>query len=187
MTQVNRQRRSLWLLMLLLSLSALARPAFAKEVLKGVDPSENRVYIRTDGMACYFCAYGLERFFKKTGRIATWNMDMKAGIVEAVFVQGKPLVPSATLTQFVHDSGFTPRWIDAELVGSLEVTSDRAAFMRIRESDERIPLDWTDALRRYLGDDGQAAGVVRVRGRAQDDDDSPMRLAPEWIRGETAS
>ena len=187
MTQVNRQRRSLWLLMLLLSLSALAQPAFAKEVLKGVDPSENRVYIRTDGMACYFCAYGLERFFKKTGRIATWDMDMKAGIVEAVFVQGKPLVPSETLTRFVHNAGFTPRWIDAELVGSLEVTSDGATFLRIRETGERIPLEDTDALRGYLDDERQAAGVVRVRGRAQEDEDSPMRLAPEWIRGETAS
>ena len=189
MIRLNQRRRRLrlsWPLVLLLCLGVLAQPAFAKEILKGVEASENRVFIRTDGLACYFCAYGLERFFKKTGRIAAFDMDMKAGFVEAVFVQGKPLVPSETLTRFVHDAGFTPRWIDAELVGSLEVTSDGAAFIRIRETGERIPLEGTDTLRGYLGDERQAGDVIRVRGRAQEDEDSPMRLAPEWIRGETA-
>ena len=86
-----------------------AEPAAAKEIIASATPSENRAYIRTDGLACYFCAYGLERFFKKTGRIASFDMHMKEGIVEVAMIEGKPLVSARDLSSYVHDSGFTPR------------------------------------------------------------------------------
>ncbi|MCH7667245.1 MAG: hypothetical protein IH936_15110 [Acidobacteria bacterium] len=195
LTRPKRGPQLLWLLVLLPYLSGSAPPALAKEILEGVESSENRVYIRTDGLACYFCAYGLERFFKKTGRIAAFDLDMQEGIVEVVFVQDKPLIASKTLSRFVHDAGFAPRWIDAELVGRLEITSTGDTVLRVRETGERVLLEDNDTLRGYRSNERpkerknerQEPAVVRVRGRAQDDENSAMRLAPEWIRREAPS
>ena len=83
--------------------------AAAKTIVEGAEPSQNKVYIRTDGLACYFCAYGLERFFKNTGRIAAFDIHMKEGIVELTPLRGEPLVDARQLRQYVHDAGFTPR------------------------------------------------------------------------------
>ena len=189
MTRLNRQQRRFrlsWPLVLVLSLSVLAQPVLAKQILKGVEASENRVFIRTDGLACYFCAYGLERFFKKTGRIAAFDMNMKEGIVTAVFVRGEPLVPPETLSRFVHDAGFAPRWIDAELVGPLEIDADGSAVLRVRETDERIPLESTAPLSEFL--EGEWAGAdVRVLGRTREDEGSHWRLAPTSISKEGSS
>ncbi len=113
--------------------------------------------------------------------------EAPGGIVEAIFVQGEPVIAPETLTRFVHDAGFAPRWIDAELVGSLEVTSAGEASMRIRETDERVRLEDNDTLRGFLADEGQVPTVVRIRGRVEDDEASVMRLAPEWIREEASS
>ena len=179
-------RRSLGALVLV-GLALAGQPAPAKEILKGVEPSENRVFIRTDGLACYFCAYGLERFFKKTGRIAAFDMHMQEGLVEAVFVRGEPLVPATTLTQFVHDAGFSPRWIDADLIGNLMVADGNTPVLKLRETGELIPLDDNSVLREYLSTATQGAEVVRVRGRAREDEDAPMRLAPESIREAASS
>jgi len=173
--------------LVIVGLALAGQPAPAKEILKGVEPSENRVFIRTDGLACYFCAYGLERFFKKTGRIAAFDMHMQEGLVEAVFVRGEPLVPAKTLTRFVYDAGFSPRWIDAELVGDLQVAAGDSVVLRLRETGELIPLDDTSVLQEYLSTAAQGTEAVRVRGRASEDEDAPMRLAPESIRGVAAS
>ena len=111
--------------------------AHAKEIVRGVSPSENTIYIRSDGLACYFCAYGLERFFKKTGRIAAFDIDMKAGIVEVTPIEAKPLIGVGDLKRYVYDSGFTPRWVKMNLVGQL-VQGDSGLLFEIRETKERV-------------------------------------------------
>ena len=120
--------------------------AQAKEIVKDAVASENRVFIRTDGLACYFCAYGLERFFKKTGRIAAFDMNMEEGIVEVTLIAGKPLVSAVDLKRYVHDAGFSPRWIKVDLVGRF-VRDGNRLFLEVAETEERLPLSDSELVR----------------------------------------
>lgn len=43
---------------------------------------------------------------------------------------GGALIAPETLTRFVYDAGFEPRWIEAVLVGNLEEKSAGDSFIR---------------------------------------------------------
>ena len=151
-------------------------PASAKVIVKGAIPSENKVFIRTDGLACYFCAYGLERFFKKTGRIAAFDMNMEEGIVEVTLIEGKPLVSTADLKRYVHDAGFSPRWINVELVGHFVPEGSRV-FFEVADTEERVPVSKSE----LLGDLPQTAfeNPMRIEARAVEHESLPFELELE--------
>lgn len=127
------------LLLLLAMLVLTIGDAAAKTIVSDAELSQNKVFIRTDGLACYFCAYGLERTFKKTGRIAAFDMHMKEGIVEITPLRGEPLVDAGQLRQYVHDAGFTPRWIRVELTGRFVRSGERLVF-EVAETGERLAV-----------------------------------------------
>lgn len=118
-----------------------AVPATGKEIVKDAEAvkSENRAFIRADGLACYFCAYGLERFFKKSGKVAAYDMDMEKGVVEINFIKGKPLLTEKEIHQIVYDAGYTPRETSYELVGKIVKSGDDYTF-RLRDTGQEFPL-----------------------------------------------
>lgn len=126
-------------LVLLVTMFLPLDDASAKLIVDGGDVSRNKVYIRTDGLACYFCAYGLERAFKKTGRIAAFDMHMEEGVVEITPLRGEPLVDARQLRQYVHDAGFTPRWIRVELTGRFVHIDGKLGF-EVAETEQRLPV-----------------------------------------------
>ena len=161
----------------LLYISTVGIPtAQAKEIVKDAVASENKVFIRTDGLACYFCAYGLERFFKKTGRIAAFDMNMEEGIVEVTLIEGQPLVSAADLNRYVHDAGFSPRWIKVDLVGRFVREGDRL-FLDVADTKERVPVSESELARNLP----QAAfdNRMRIEARAVEDESAPFALELE--------
>lgn len=158
---------------LVLVLLLIGSSASAKEITKGATPSQNKIHIRTDGLACYFCAYGLERFFKKTERIASFDMNMKEGIVEVGLIQGKPLVSARDFNQYVHDAGFTPRWIRAELVGRFAREGDALVFL-VAETAEKLPLEDGVSVRELPAEAFKI--TVRLTARVLEHDKAPFAL-----------
>ncbi|MEW6682536.1 MAG: hypothetical protein AB1451_06385 [Nitrospirota bacterium] len=156
----------------------IAAAADAKVISPSDEQGENRISIRADGLACYFCAYGMERFFKQSGRIAWYDMKMAEGIVEVGFIKGKPILDVRTLKQYVHDAGFSPREIKAKLVGRLTPTDEGYRF-RVTETDQTFPVETNAVVRaaRELVDQ-----EVTVIARVQEVQDAPLKLVPEAIR-----
>ena len=152
--------------------------AGAKVISPSAEKGENKVYIRADGLACYFCAYGMERFFKKSGRIAWYDMDMKEGIVEVGFIKGKPILPIETLNRYVHDAGFSPREIKTEFVGRLIQAPDGSYRFEVTETAQSFPVETNRVVK-------DAHGLIEKEviliARAKEDPDAPMRLVPEVI------
>lgn len=139
-----------------------ASGAPAKEIVKDAESvkSENRAFIRADGLACYFCAYGLERFFKKSGKVAAYDMDMEKGIVEINFIKGKPLLTEKEIHQIVYDAGYTPRETTYELVGKI-VKSGGGYTFRLRDTGQEFPFK-PDG--KFDGSAKKAAGkTVRIK------------------------
>ena len=150
--------------------------ADAKVISPSAEKGENKVYIRADGLACYFCAYGMERFFKKSGRIAWYDMDMKEGIVEVGFIKGKPILPIKTLNEYVYDAGFSPREIKAEFVGKLIEVPDGSYRFEVTETTQSFPVETNKVVKEARGLIDQE---VTLLARAKEDPDAPMRLVPE--------
>lgn len=63
---------------------------------------------RVDGLACAYCAYGIEKAFLRSDGVEHVDIDFERGLV---IVRTRPEVrfDEARLRQIVHDAGFTLR------------------------------------------------------------------------------
>ncbi|MFQ6094106.1 MAG: hypothetical protein ACE5OR_15790 [bacterium] len=150
----------------------------AKVISPSAEKGENKVYIRADGLACYFCAYGMERFFKKSGRIAWYDMNMKEGVVEVGFIKGKPILDLTTINQYVYDAGFSPREVRAEFVGRLTEGPDGSYRFEVTETAQSFPVEANAVVMELRETINQEMTLI---ARAKEDSTAPMRLVPEKI------
>lgn len=64
--------------------------------------------IRVDGLACPFCAYGIEKKLKKIDGTSNINVDLDKGVVSVDTKEGLELTEER-LKKLFNDSGFTYR------------------------------------------------------------------------------
>jgi len=64
--------------------------------------------MRVDGLACPFCAYGVEKKLKEIEGVSDIKVDLDKGIVSVNVAEGKSLTEEQMKTLF-NDSGFTYR------------------------------------------------------------------------------
>ncbi len=87
------------------SLLVIANLALFSTVIQ----ADNFTYeIRADGLACPYCAYGIEKKFKKLEGFESIDIDLKKGLV-IVSGDEKMVLTEAMLTKLFNDSGFTYR------------------------------------------------------------------------------
>lgn len=72
--------------------------------------AEDAYRIRVDGLACPFCAYGIEKKLERLPGVTGIEMDMENGVVTVHLAPGAAL-GEAALRKAVRDAGFTPREI----------------------------------------------------------------------------
>ena len=156
----------------------------AKVITPSAEKGENKVYIRADGLACYYCAYGLERFFRQSGRIAWYDMNMKEGIVEVGFIKGKPILGVETLNQYVYDAGFTARQIKGEFVGRVIQAPDGSYRFEVTETDQTFPVEANAVMKESHQGLGQEVILIAL---AKEDANALMRLVPEQIQPKEAA
>ena len=64
--------------------------------------------MRVDGLACPFCAYGIEKHLKKIDGVDEIDIDLKNGLVTVNVAEGVTLT-DAQMTKLFTDAGFTFR------------------------------------------------------------------------------
>lgn len=69
-------------------------------------PETDRYLIYVDGLACPFCAYGIEKQLKKIDGVDKLETDVEKGRVVIVMADGHSLARS-DVEQAVDDAGFT--------------------------------------------------------------------------------
>jgi len=62
--------------------------------------------MRVDGLACPFCAYGIEKKFTKTEGVKSVDIDLKNGLVIVKTEDGKTF-SEEKLKEIINDAGFT--------------------------------------------------------------------------------
>jgi len=66
----------------------------------------NQYDLRVDGLACPFCAYGIEKIFIKTEGVNKVDIDLKNGLVIVKTNEGKTFNEDQ-LKKIIDDAGFT--------------------------------------------------------------------------------
>ncbi len=61
---------------------------------------------RVDGLACPFCAYGIEKELKRTDGVENIRIDINAGTVTVTMAEGGTMT-EAQASRIVDDAGFT--------------------------------------------------------------------------------
>jgi copper chaperone len=69
--------------------------------------------MRVDGMACPYCAYGIEKKLKKIEGVEEIDIDLNAGVVRISVAEGVELT-EAQMEKLFKDAGFTFRSMEKE-------------------------------------------------------------------------
>ncbi len=82
---------------------------FAMLVLSGTAPALAAKYkLQVDGLACPFCAYGIEKQFKKTSSVKKISFNINAGVI-TVITKKNSSMSRAQASKIIKKAGFTLR------------------------------------------------------------------------------
>ena len=123
----------------------------------------NKVTVKVDGLACAFCAYGLQKGLERVEGVRDVKVYVDAGRAELQFKKGV----SASLEEIVpavKRAGYTPREIRVEATGWL-VDWNGSPALALEGTDEKLLLNGSDVLKRLrqdLKEQGDSAKVTAV-------------------------
>ncbi len=72
----------------------------------GASAAPTQYELRVDGLACPFCAYGIEKKFIKTEGVKSVDIDLQNGLVIVKTGEGKTFKEDK-LKEIINDAGFT--------------------------------------------------------------------------------
>jgi len=81
---------------------------FGLLLLQNVFAAGTKYEMRVDGLACPFCAYGIEKKLKAIEGTDKINVDLNKGLVTVNIAEGKELTEEQ-MKKLFNDSGFTYR------------------------------------------------------------------------------
>ncbi len=140
--------------------------------------------LRIDGMACPFCAFGIEKKLRDVEGVRDLEVLLDEGVIELGFEADAP-VTVRSLEEAVEKAGFTLRGLRLAARGKLVSTAPsptldagRAGrFLLLEEREGRprpIAAETEDRIRR-----ASANGVVAVRGEIRLHKEGPPALVLE--------
>ncbi|MCH9000763.1 MAG: heavy-metal-associated domain-containing protein [Proteobacteria bacterium] len=68
--------------------------------------AQTQYQLRVDGLACPFCAYGIEKELMRTDGVESLEIDINAGTVTVTMAEGAAMT-EAQASRIVEDAGFT--------------------------------------------------------------------------------
>ncbi len=138
--------------------------AMAEPALAAVDHYE----VQVDGLACPFCAYGLEKKLKKIPGVANVQIELDTG--RASFDVSSGVLLPGPIQDAVRDAGFTPR--DIRVIASGTVQGDGDALRLDVGGDQTLTLHGGEAFANLRKLVNKGHRDVVVKGLIQRVDDT---------------
>lgn len=150
----NRRHGLIWMCTVLFVLT-IATPVFA---------AVDSYVVGVDGMACPFCAYGIEKKLKGLDGVESLEIRIKDAEVDVTVAEGKAVTPKQ-LDEAVKEAGFA--------IGHLSVTGEAT----VEQSGGTTRVIFSDALTLPAPEYDGEPGTFEVRGKlTRPDDDGDWRL-----------
>lgn len=141
---------------------------FASLASSSVWSQVESVEMRVDGLACPFCAYGLEKRIKDVPGVSKIEIRVEDGVLLLEADQDESIALDR-LEPAVKRAGFTARAITATAVGSIATLNDRRV-LQVSGTDTELILEDNATLKELLA---KLQGSKRVRVTGQLEEQSP--------------
>ncbi len=127
--------------------------------LTAVFAQVEKATVEVDGLACPFCAYGLEKRLKDIEGVGEVEINVATGVATLGSKKEKS-IDVETLEAAVSRAGFTPRDVTVTAVGQIS-TADGTLVFHVSGADVQFLVKEDDASRNMTGSEGR----FRVTGR----------------------
>ena len=133
--------------------------------------------VMVDGLACPFCAFGIEKLLKQVDGVGRVEVDLKSGEVALTATVGESIavteIPAA-----VEKAGFTAGAIRLTAVGTLQLDDQERSLFRVGEGGQELLLVGIGALRERLEELASSGARTRIRGELHLQGDDLPGLEP---------
>lgn len=134
--------------------------------------------VAVDGMACPFCAYGVEKRLKKVHGVATVTVDMKTGTANLV-AKPKVSIHYQEVPKAITEAGFTAGAITITVIGTVE-KENNSSFIQF--DGPSLLLDFGNSkMAAQLSDLAGSGKYVVLHGVLARKTDENWSLTPESI------
>lgn len=134
--------------------------------------------VAVDGMACPFCAFGIEKKLKKVAGVSSLVIDMQEGTVSLTAEPGQS-INFSQIPDAVRDAGFTPGTI--KIVANGTITLDAGRQFQLNIDGRNLQLVETKNLGTQLRSAAQNGKPVTMRGILHERKKGAWTLSPESI------
>lgn len=137
--------------------------------------------VTVDGMACPFCAYGVEKKLKKVDGVGSISVDLESGKALLTAAEGTSIdvsgVPGA-----IRKSGFTPGEIQVTATGTVERSASDVFILIPEDLGENFTLiAGSEKLRESLILFAASGDMVKLTGAVEIGPDGGMTITPGTI------
>lgn len=136
---------------------------FSVGLLTPTQAQVEQVEIRVDGLACPFCAYGLEKKLKELDGVGKVTINVDGGMAVLENKERKSIAIEK-LEAVVANAGFTPREITATVLGKVG-PGDGTPVFTVAGTDIKFILKENEELKKLQSKLAGADKPVRVTGR----------------------
>lgn len=120
--------------------------------------------VAVDGMACPFCAFGIEKRLEKVGGVGSIEVSLGAGSA-VLTASNEGSIDVSSIPEAIRKAGFTPGTIEVTAVGTISVEDRERPLLEISGTDQELLLVNLPEEIETKSDVFAAAGVeVRVSG-----------------------
>jgi len=121
-----------------------------------------QVRIKVNGLACPFCAYGLEKKLKKLDGVGEVKISLNKGMA-TLDNKDNQSIEFENLTSVVKDAGFSATEITATVKGVIS-KSDDIYFLSVVDSNKKLILENNEKLQNLLSSLNGVEKAVSVKG-----------------------
>ena len=139
----------------------------ALAVLVAPVPSEARIESATvvvEGMACPFCAFGIEKRLKKVGGVGSIEVNLGAGSA-ALKASDEDSIDVSAIPEAIRKAGFTPGTIEVIAVGTISAEDGESPLLEVSGTDQELVLaNLSDEIERKSAEFAANGVEVRLSG-----------------------
>ncbi len=165
----------------------LATLALALASVAPLAAAVERVEITVEGMACPFCAYGIEKRLRTVDGVGSIDVDIEGGEATIHAAEGASIalgeIPGA-----VRSAGFTPGAMEATVRGRIDLADPNRPLLRVSGSgqereQELLLVNLSEEERARIEELTTSEGdtEVRVRGAVHVHENRPPGIEPVAI------
>lgn len=137
--------------------------------------------VSVDGMACPFCAFGVEKRLKKVNGVATIAVDMKTGTANLV-AKPKASIHYQEVPGAIKDAGFTAGVMKVTVSGTL-ATEGSSSFVLVYDGPSLFVHPGDDTMATRINELAGSGKIVVLAGVLSKQADNTWSVIPESLEG----